>query len=317
MRGLAAIGFAIALSAGAPAPSSNQTVPSSPPEPQTGTPTGIEHILLLLGNAQARMTVPVSIGQTGPYNFIVDTGSERSVVSQELAGQLNLTPGPDVRVTAMTGASMVGTVIVPSLHISSIRSAPIAAPALERDDLGAPGMIGIDALQGHAVSIDFDRHQMTVRPARRRHHERAAPGEIIVHAKNQFGQLIVTDAYYHGHRISVVVDTGSPITIGNLALRRKMSVKPEQIGMVRVTSATGGTLIADYFEIDHLTVGDARFSNVPIAFANVAPFKRFDLVKKPALLLGMDTLRLFRNVDIDFTNREIRFVMPRKGERGA
>src|SRR3546814_3521676 len=32
--------------------------------------------------------------------------------------------------------------------------------------------------------------------------------------------FIVTDAAYHGRRISVVVDTGSPITIGNLALRR-------------------------------------------------------------------------------------------------
>jgi predicted aspartyl protease len=314
MRGLAAIGLAIALSAGAPAPSNNQTVPPTP-APQTEAPTGLEHVLLLLGDAQARMTVPVSIDKTGPYNFIVDTGSERSVVSRELAGQLNLAPGPDVRVTAMTGASIVDTVIVPSLHISRITSDPIEAPALERKHLGAPGMIGIDALQGHAVSIDFDRHEMTVRPARRHHGERLEPGEIVVRAKNRFGQLIVTDAYYHGHRISVVIDTGSPITIGNLALRRKIRVKPEQIGLVKVISATGGTLTADYFEIDHLTVGDARFSNVPIAFANVAPFKRFDLIDKPALLLGMDTLRLFHNVDIDFANREIRFVIPRAGRR--
>src|SRR3546814_8617673 len=75
------------------------------------SPSGVEHILLLLGDAQARMTVPVSIGTTGPYNFIVDTGSERSVVSRELAGQLNLAAGPSVRMTAITGASTVGTEI--------------------------------------------------------------------------------------------------------------------------------------------------------------------------------------------------------------
>lgn len=314
MRGLAAIGLAIALSAGAPAPSSNQTVPP-PPTPQTDTPVGIEHILLLLGDAQARMTVPVSIGQTGPYNFIVDTGSERSVVSRELAGQLNLAKGRDVRVTAMTSASVVDTVIVPSLRISRIKSAPIEAPALELKNLGAPGMIGIDALQGHAVSIDFDRHEMTVRPARRRHSERAAPGEIIVRAKSRYGQLIVTDAYYNRQRISVVIDTGSPITIGNLAFRRKIHVKPEQIGSVTMISALGDTMTADYFQIDALTIGDVRFSNVPIAFANLAPFKHFDLIDRPALLLGMDALRLFRNVDIDFANREIRFQVPRQSRR--
>src|SRR3546814_20210741 len=67
-----------------------------------------------------------------------------------------------------------------------------------------------------------------------------------------------------------------------------------------------------------LTIGDVCFSHVPIAFANVTPFKRFDLLDEPALLLGMDTLRLFRNVDIDFTNREIRFTVPRDtpGSRG-
>src|SRR3546814_8385931 len=110
------------------------------------------------------MTVPASIGTTGPYNFIVDTGSERSVVSRELAGQLNLAAGPSVRMTAITGASTVGTVIVPSLSISAVKSRQLAAPALESAHLGAPGLVGIDALPGPAVSIDFDRRESTVRP---------------------------------------------------------------------------------------------------------------------------------------------------------
>src|SRR3546814_9966760 len=84
--------------------------------------------------------------------------------------------------------------------------------------------------------------------------------------------------------------------------------------MVKIMSVTGDILTADYLEIDRLTIGDVGFSHVPIAFANVTPFKRFDLLDEPALLLGMDTLRLFRNVDIDFTNREIRFTVPRRSE---
>src|SRR3546814_7898150 len=145
----------------------------------------------------------------------------------------------------------------------------------------------------------FDRREMTVRPMSKRSHEKPERNEIIVKAKNRYGQLIVTDAAYHGRRISVVVDTGSPITIGNLALRRRLSVKPTQIGMVKIMSVTGDILTADYLEIDRLTIGDVGFSHVPIAFANVTPFKRFDLLDEPALLPGMDTLRLLRNVDID------------------
>src|SRR3546814_11315873 len=100
-------------------------------------------------------------------------------------------------------------------------------------------------------------------------------------AKNRYGQLIVTDAAYHGRRISVVVDTGSPITIGNLALRRRLSVKPTQIGMVKIMSVTGDILTADYLEIDRPTIGDVRFSQVPIAFPNFTPSKPFQLPDKP------------------------------------
>jgi hypothetical protein len=60
-----------------------------------------------------------------------------------------------------------------------------------------------------------------------------------------------------------------------------------------------------------MRLGQVAFSNMPIAFADVAPFERFGLDRKPAMLLGMNALRFFRWVDIDFANREIRLLMPR------
>jgi hypothetical protein len=54
---------------------------------------------------------------------------------------------------------------------------------------------------------------------------------------------------------------------------------------------------------------------MPVAFADVTPFARFGLSHRPALLLGMDALRSFRRVDIDFPNRQVRFLMPRAEAR--
>src|SRR5689334_17091186 len=39
-----------------------------------------------------RMTIGVSIGGRGPFQFIVDTGAERTVISSELARSLDLQP---------------------------------------------------------------------------------------------------------------------------------------------------------------------------------------------------------------------------------
>ena len=280
--------------------------------PPTPPPLPLSEDVLALGTAEERMTVPVSIDKRGPWNFVLDTGSERTVVSRELAGVLGLAAGPQVRVIAMTGPAVVGSVLVPSISVSQISREAIQAPALGARDLGAAGMIGLDALQGHAVTIDFTKDRMTVRPARRRPASRFAPmtDEIVVSAKSLFGQLIVTDAYWHGKRISVIVDTGSPVTIGNGALLAAIAKRPKLIGPLEVTSATGDILRTTAFSVDRLEIGGIALSDMRVAFSDVPPFARFGLGASPALLLGMDALRLFRKVAIDFANREIRFTVP-------
>lgn len=271
-----------------------------------------DEALVALGAATGRMTVPVSIDARGPWNFVVDTGSERTVVSRELAGVLGLAAGPRLRILAMTGPSEVASVIVRHLSVSTVTREAIEAPALGAHDLGAVGMLGIDALQGHAVSIDFDHDRISLRPSRRRsgRASSAAPGEIVVTARSLFGQLIVTNAFWRGTRIAVVIDTGSPVTVGNTALLAAITRRPRLIGPMTLTSATGGTLSTTAFAVDQLDIGGIGFRNVPVAFSDVPPFRRFGLADTPALLLGMDALKLFRRVDIDFANREIRFTAP-------
>lgn len=78
---------------------------------------------------------------------------------------------------------------------------------------------------------------------------------------------------------------------------------------------TGGKTIVDYSVVPGIRIGNVEFGAMPIAFADVAPFERFGLMKRPALLLGMDALRSFRRVDIDFPKRQVRFLMPKPGGR--
>jgi predicted aspartyl protease len=278
----------------------------------------VNDMLVTLGELDKRLTVPVVVGNKGPYNFIIDTGAERTVVSRELAGSLRLNAGKPVTLTSMTGRSVVETVIVPDLSIKSIGQLhTVVAPSLGARDLGAVGLLGIDTLRNHLVSIDFDKGMMSVRPSVRKDRDRArGSNEIVVTAKSLFGQLIVTDAYYGNTRIQVVLDTGSQVTMGNLALRKRVGrARMKKATPIELTSVTGGKLEADYTTVPDIKVGHLIFGNMPIAFADLAPFHRFGLTKRPALLLGMDALRAFSRVDIDFPNRQVRFVMPKTRER--
>ena len=285
-----------------------------PPAGAPGAADAPPESTIAIGSHADRMTVPVQIAGAGPYRFIIDTGAERTVISRELAGTLGLAVGREVSIVAMTGVSRVGTVTIPSLSVSTIApTEAIQAPALAANDLGGQGLLGLDTLRDHKVLIDFDASTMALAPSTKRERGGAdrRSDEIVVHARSTMGQLIVTDAEFEDRQIRVVIDTGAAISVGNSALRRLVARQASRLKPITMTSVTGEALTADYAQVDKVRVGGIEFVGLPIAFADAPPFERFGLVKRPALMLGMDALKFFRRVAIDFPNREVRFQMPR------
>jgi predicted aspartyl protease len=266
----------------------------------------------------ARMTVPVSIAGRGPYNFVVDTGSERTVVSRELATSLALGPGTTATVHSMTEVSQIPTVIVQGLQVGQRTMEDIQAPALARVNLGAAGMLGVDSLQTQRVIFDFQNHQMTIMPSRRAD-QHWPEGTIVVTARSRFGRLMLIDASIDRQRVWVIVDTGSEISVGNMALRRALERRHRLGPMAPITmvSVTGGRITAEYSIARQMRIGDADINFMPIAFADVHPFRQLQLLDRPAILLGMDALQLFRRVSVDFANRRVRLLTPEASMNGT
>ena len=292
--------------------------PVSPPQPgpapspdaaQTSAPDGTA--IDLGKDGFQRMTVPVNIDGLGPYKFIVDTGAERTVIARELAQNLKLDASGTARLYSMSEVSDIATVLIPNLQVGGKSYRDIKAPALEQRNLGAQGMLGVDALQAQRVSFDFTRHQMTV-VASRRQEEHWDGNTIVVTARSRFGHLVLVDASVEGQKVWVIVDTGAQTSVGNTALRHALErhhklPDPAPLTMV---SVTGGHVIADATVIKRIRLGDAYIQDMPIAFADVAPFRKLDLLNRPALLLGMDALKLFDRVSVDFANRRVRLMAP-------
>ncbi|MES2498674.1 MAG: retroviral-like aspartic protease family protein [Pseudomonadota bacterium] len=258
-----------------------------------------------------RLTVPVTIAG-GTYHFVVDTGAERTVLSRELADRLTLTPAAPVTLLSIAGEDQVATAIVPGLRITASRSRmeSFEAPLLSEFHLGAVGMLGIDSLQTKRVVLDFRAMRMTISEAPRS--LRPDSDEIVVTARRRLGQLILVDAEAEGQRVSVIIDTGSAVSIGNPALRERLE-RRKTLGPIvplSITSVTGGQTRADYSSARSIRIGTVTLKNMPIAFADAQIFHRLGLAGRPALLLGMDALRLFDRVSIDFANHNVRFLMP-------
>lgn len=297
-----------------PAPETPPNVPPLPPAVYDGTlAIGGEDVEAR--KAQTRLSVKVHVNGSGPYDFVVDSGADTSVVGLRVARDLGLPIGTPVVVNAMTARHIVDRVKVAELMVGSSKFRNLELPALKEMDVGGDGLIGIDALVQQRLMMDFDKKSVRVEDSRVAY--KALPGEIVVTARRKRGQLILTKVKAAGVPLDAVIDTGSEVTIGNSKLRdRLIRGNRNKFWEVEATGVTGVTMKLQMAVIGELELGPVTLRNVPIAFADVPPFALFGLSDEPALLLGTDMLENFRRISLDFGARKVRFQLKKCSTQG-
>ena len=258
-----------------------------------------------------RMTVPVSVAGHGPYRFLVDTGADRTAISRDVARALRLTNEDTAILHSMTGVSQVGMATVPMIDVASKQVRNIEAPMLEADNMGADGILGLDSLHSQRILFDFKKQTLTIVPSSPRMPD--IGGTIVVTGRIQNGRLILANARANQVPLTLVVDTGAQISVGNEALRQKLFRKARKSGAVELQSVTGEKINGQYIIVRELEVGGVTLKDLPIVFADSHAFARLGLKERPALLLGMNALRGFEKVSIDFAKKKLRVVLPEEG----
>jgi predicted aspartyl protease len=262
-----------------------------------------------------RMTIQVKLGGTGPYRFLVDTGADRSAVSSALVSRLALARSGSAELHSSTGVSRVTTARVPSFEFTRPAQTLIDAAVLEGVNMGADGIVGADLLRSQRVQFDFATNTMTIVPSSQPDF-RDEPGTIVVEARRKNGRLLLTDAVANGQKVTVVLDTGSEICVGNEALRRRLLGRNlvDARQTVQLISVTGATISGDYMYVRELQMGGVSLRDLAVVFVDAHTFKQLKLDRTPSLLLGMNAIRAFKKVSIDFANRKFRVVVPERSE---
>jgi|tagenome__1003787_1003787.scaffolds.fasta_scaffold20965113_2 hypothetical protein len=296
----------------------------APPAPSTMAPLPpavIDNSLVIGGDdlkarkAETRMTVETRVNGNGPYRFVVDSGADTSVVGLKIAHTLALPVGTQTTLNSTTDRSIVDRVLVNELALGQSVFKDLELPALREQDVGGEGLIGIDALVNQRLMMDFEKQVIKVEDATIP--ERSLPGAIIITARRKRGQLILTQVKAAGLALDAVIDTGSEVTIGNLALRDKLiKGNRDKFWTVEATGVTGVTVRLQMARIGEIKIGPVVLRNVPMAFADVPPFAVFGISKEPAMLLGTDLLGTFRRVSLDFRARKVRFQLKSCASRG-
>src|ERR1039457_3823497 len=112
--------------------------------------------------AGALLVIPVSINQSGPFDFMVDTGSQLNVIDPALAAQLNLKSQGTVALVATAAYSQASVAILDSLEAGS---QVVVKPLVVVQDLGPiqtadpriRGVLGENFLAHFDMLIDYAR----------------------------------------------------------------------------------------------------------------------------------------------------------------
>jgi predicted aspartyl protease len=273
------------------------------PKPDSADPVP-DSVLAASVDLNDRMSVPVTVNGRGPFPFVIDTGSNRSVVSDALAAQLGLPAAGSLVIKAATGVGKTDSVRVASLVVGHRRLTNFQAPVLQADNLGALGMLGIDAVADQRLVMDFRKNQMTLTNSVP---QELDAGTLVVQAKSRYGQLLLVDSEVEGIPLYVIIDTGSEVTVGNSAMRSFLARRRSQ--RVDLIDVVGDTARVDLGLLPELHIGKVQVRNEQVAYADLYVFEHLGLHGKPSMLLGMSTLRKCAKVSIDFPAREVRFLL--------
>ena len=258
-----------------------------------------------------RMTAPIRVNGQGPFAFVVDTGSNQTVIAAELAAKLDLPLGDPAPLNGVAGVQLAPTTRA-RLDIGPRRHRDATLSILAQANIGGLGLLGLEDLDGQEVTLDFRGQALRIEPGRRSVND---IGAIAVKAHRRNGQLTLVDADLAGLHVTAFLDSGAQNTIGNMALRALALARNPASPWYEtpIISATGQTIQAEIADLPRLRVGSLNMPNWPVAFADLHTFRMWNLVDRPAILLGVDVLSRFETVCLDFARDEVRFRLPGAG----
>jgi predicted aspartyl protease len=207
------------------------------------------------------IVVPVMVSGKGPFRFLLDTGSSRTVVGPALIGRVQ--PASVARTRMMTP---VGHVIRPvvDLNVSLGDDAPgkVAATVVSRAELVASGVtvdgiIGQDVLSSRVYTIDYVRRRIFWDAGAQCHSGERLPLELI----DGVALLTVAQPQDHVEPMRLIADTGSDgLVLFERRGRRLPDLTPMDVALLRTVS---GSQLARRVRLERFHVGSIVLREQP------------------------------------------------------
>lgn len=248
--------------------------------------------------------VPIFVDGTGPHPFILDTGSTRTVLFQNISSELGIQQNgtatanvhginsseirPELEVTKFA----VGEFDLGAVH-------PVDGPAW--NFTGSPvGIIGMDLMKTTGIIIEREDKTITFSTPDAFETLIAPSWETVKLLSNPFNRKDPKDLVFvnlnvdRTTRIPAIFDTGSQDTLMNRSAA-KAFFKGRRISNGQRTWTHRGAITSTYIDnivrVPRLKMGRSKWTKTDVWVKDMSSLEAVNKRRRPMMIVGMDLLR--------------------------
>lgn len=278
----------------------------------TGTRIGtnpeadVTHSLDAWVDAYGRPTAKVMLNGAGPFEFLVDTGANTTVVTMRRALQVGAAFNGLATVNGTTGSAQMPMATLDHLatgavNASDLRVAVIDDKALPRQD----GILGADVFAGKRLAFDIQHRRVSVETSRRSPIFGAIHG-VSSNMNVRNGRLAEVNGFIGRIRVRMMLDTGAGNCIINPVLDvalTKAFPRIKRVERATVVGVTGQILIGQYVDLPDIRFGNVTLRDAGGVVSDAPIFDLWGLTDTPAMIVGVNVLSRLAGFSIDYGAR--------------
>jgi len=270
----------------------------------TLSPSSAKVKFRLAGGAQPLILLPVRVNDQGPFDFILDTGAGTSLLTPELAKQLNVKIVGSKEGQSAGGSVAVSLAKADSLAVGDARIDDVDLGIVDLANVGKTigakidGDLGYNFLKYFRITIDYRNCEIRFDdPKRVETFGRSAKAQLPIRLASPAKPLLLIDVHLNGRGpFQFAIDTGTSTTAITPDLAKKLKIANSPIG---AGTTAGAQVDVRAGNIESFQLGGAKIDNMAVVVADFFEMLSAAIGAKLDGIVGYNFLQNYK-VAIDY-----------------